>query len=106
MQNIVRYELETAWWLYNAFGIASDTAHVTTASNWALYNFSNPGFDRDLISEAVVQAMFESLESTAFEQAQSHRKPRIGMDKRMEVHPTDCCRRSRPDGFPRHCNPS
>ena len=66
VQNIVRYELETAWWLYNAFGIASDTAHVTTASNWALYNFSNPGFDRDLISEAVVQAMFESLESTAF----------------------------------------
>ena len=67
VQNIVRYELETTWWLYNAFGIPSDTATITTASNWALYNFSNPGFDRELISEAVVQAMFESLESTAFQ---------------------------------------
>lgn len=66
VQNIVRYELETAWWLYNAFGIASDTAHVTTSSNWALYNFSNPGFDRELISETVVHSMFQSLESKAF----------------------------------------
>ena len=66
VQNIVRYELETAWWLYNAFGLASDTSHVTTSSNWALYNFSNPGFDRELISEAVVQAMFQSLDSDAF----------------------------------------
>ena len=66
VQNIVRYELETAWWLYNAFGIAGDTAHVTTSSNWALYNFSDPGFDRELISEAVVHSMFQSLASEAF----------------------------------------
>lgn len=66
VQNIVRYELETDWWIYNAFGLASDTARVTTDSNWALYNFSNPGFDRDLISEALVKAMFESMESAAF----------------------------------------
>lgn len=66
VQNIVRYELETDWWIYNAFGLASDTARITTASNWALYNFSNPGFDRDLISEALEKAMFETMESDAF----------------------------------------
>jgi len=66
VQNIVRYELETEWWVHNAFGLATDTAWVSTASNWALYNFSNPGFDRDLISEALVKAMFQSLEHEAF----------------------------------------
>ena len=67
VQNIVRYELETEWWVHNAFGLATDTAWVSTASNWALYNFSNPGFDRDLISEALVKAMFQSLEHEAFD---------------------------------------
>lgn len=66
VQNIVRYELETEWWLYNAFGLRADTARVTTQSNWALYNFSNPGFDRDLIAEAIDVALFEALETPTF----------------------------------------
>lgn len=66
VQNIVRYELETEWWVHNAFGLATDTAGVSTTSNWALYNFSNPGFDRELIAEALVEAMFQSLENDAF----------------------------------------
>lgn len=63
VQNIVRYELETEWWIYNAFGLNTDTASVTTSSNWALYNFSNPGFDRALIIEALDQALFQAIES-------------------------------------------
>ena len=67
VKNIVRYELETEWWVHNAFGLATDTASVSTTSNWALYNFSNPGFDRDLIAEALVKAVFQSLENEAFD---------------------------------------
>ena len=66
VKNIVRYELDTSWWLYNAFSIPSDSAEITTTSNWALYNFSSPGFDRELISEAIVQAMFKSIGSSEF----------------------------------------
>lgn len=67
VQGVVRYELETAWWVYNAYGIKTDTALVVNRSNWALYNFSNPGFDRDLISEALVHAMFEAMSAPEFE---------------------------------------
>ena len=67
VQGVVRYELETAWWVYNAYGLTADTAFVINRSNWALYNFSNPGFDRDLIAETLVQAMFEAMETPEFD---------------------------------------
>ena len=66
VQNIVRYEIQTEWWIYNAFGLKTDTAKVTTESNWTLYNFSNPSFDRELIAEATNRALFDALESPAF----------------------------------------
>lgn len=66
VQNIVRYKIQTEWWIYNAFSLKTDTAKVTTESNWTLYNFSNPSFDRDLIAEATHRALFKALDSPAF----------------------------------------
>ncbi len=62
VQGIVRYNLKTAWWLYNAFGLETDTVVIENQSNWSLYNFSDPGFDRDLIAEAMVESMFLAIE--------------------------------------------
>lgn len=67
VQGIVRYNLKTAWWLYNAFGLETDTVTVENKSNWSLYNFSDPGFDRDLIAEAMVESMFLALENPTLE---------------------------------------
>jgi S1-C subfamily serine protease len=66
VQNIVRYELTTEWWVYNPFQIRTDTAHISSYSNWALYNFSSPGFDRDLIAEGLDEALFQAMESDVF----------------------------------------
>lgn len=63
VQGIVRYNLKTAWWLYNAFGMETDTVTIENQSNWSLYNFSDPGFDRDLIAEAMVQSMFLAIQN-------------------------------------------
>ena len=62
VQNVVSYHLNTEWWVHNAYGMKTDTVHIEGKSNWALYNFSNPGFDRDLISEALTESMFLALE--------------------------------------------
>ena len=62
VQNVVSYQVNTEWWIHNAYGMKTDTIHVENKSNWALYNFSNPGFDRDLISEALTASMFQALE--------------------------------------------
>lgn len=62
VQGIVRYNLQTEWWLYNAFGLETDTVIIENQSNWSLYNFSDPGFDRDLIAEAMVESMFLAIE--------------------------------------------
>lgn len=62
VQNIVCYQLITDWWVHNAYGMKTDTVHIESKSNWALYNFSNPGFDRELISEALTESMFNALE--------------------------------------------
>ena len=62
VQNVVCYHLNTEWWVHNAYGMKTDTVHIEGKSNWALYNFSNPGFDRDLISEALTESMFLALE--------------------------------------------
>jgi len=67
VQGIVRYNLKTAWWLYNAFGLETDTVTIENQSNWSLYNFSDPGFDRDLIAEAMVESMFAALEVHSLE---------------------------------------
>lgn len=66
VQNIVRYELATEWWVYNPFQIRTDTARISSHSNWALYNFSSPGFDRDLIAEGLNEALFQAIESETF----------------------------------------
>ena len=63
VQGIVKYNLKTHWWLYNAFGLKTDTVTITNQSNWSLYNFSDPGFDRDLIAEAMVESMFLAVEN-------------------------------------------
>ncbi len=62
VQNVVSYQINTEWWVHNAYGMKTDTVHMETKSNWALYNFSNPGFDRELISEALTASMFQALE--------------------------------------------
>jgi hypothetical protein len=35
VQGIVRYNLKTAWWLYNAFGLETDTVTIENQSNWS-----------------------------------------------------------------------
>ncbi len=62
VQNVVSYHLNTEWWVHNAYGMKTDTIHIERKSNWALYNFSNPGFDRDLISETLTESMFLAIE--------------------------------------------
>jgi hypothetical protein len=69
VQNIVSYQLFTEWWVHNAYGMKTDTIHIENNSNWGLYNFSNPGFDRGLISEALTESMFHALEHPALRES-------------------------------------
>ncbi len=63
VQSVVRYQLSTNWWVYNSYGMSTDTIHIDNLSNWALYNFSDPGFDRDLVAEALTESMFIAIEN-------------------------------------------
>lgn len=74
VQSIVAYDLTTEWWVYNAYGMQTDTVKIQNQSNWGVYNFSDPGFDRDLIAEALTHAMFMAIQKPTMNRSLSQPK--------------------------------
>lgn len=59
---VVRYDVQSAWWVYNAYGMDTDTIALEATSVWGPYDPTD-GLDRDLVSDALVHSMFEAIES-------------------------------------------
>lgn len=65
---VVRYDVQSDWWMFNPYKMATDTLKLTATSIWGPYD-PTEGLDRSLISDALIHSLFDAMESPVIQES-------------------------------------
>ena len=66
--NLAQYTVHSQWWVYNPYGLASDTVEYFTRTTWGFASGVESPFDRQALADAVVKVCFDAAENPKLRQ--------------------------------------